>query len=122
MWPLRDVNGTHRVDSQKAVPVIHKTAFPDPFPFQSVTAPNPGSAVPLREIGGGRERPPFLVPGSGTGALRNSHLRNAPWGGRSRLIDPCGKAPAKIPDDLLRPSKASIPPCGTTWSMNDYRL
>ena len=31
--PIRDVNGTRGVDSQKAVPVIHKDAFPDPLPF-----------------------------------------------------------------------------------------
>ena len=47
-----------------------------------------GSAVPIGEIGGGRERPPFLLPGSGTGVLRNSHLRNTPWGGRSRPLIP----------------------------------
>ena len=28
--------------------------------------------------------PPFLLPGAGAGVLRNSHLRNTPWGGRSR--------------------------------------
>ena len=39
--------------------------------------------------------PPFLLPGAGAGALRNSHLRNAPWGGRSRLNYPCGKARRK---------------------------
>ena len=32
--------------------------------------------------------PPFLLPVSGTAALRKSHLRNAPWGGRSRLKHP----------------------------------
>ena len=37
-WPLRDVNGTHRVDSQKVVPVIHKDAFPDHCAFHAVTA------------------------------------------------------------------------------------
>ncbi len=43
-----------------------------------------GSAVPIGELGGGRERPPFLLPGSGTAVLRNSHLRNTAWEGRSR--------------------------------------
>ncbi len=28
--------------------------------------------------------PPFLLPGAGAGVLRNSHLRNTPWWGRSR--------------------------------------
>ena len=28
--------------------------------------------------------PPFLLPGAGAGVLRDSHLRNTPWGGRSR--------------------------------------
>ena len=40
----------------------------------------PGSAVPLGEIGGGRERPPLFLPGAGAGVLRNSHLRNTPRG------------------------------------------
>ena len=25
--------------------------------------------------------PPFLLPGAGAGVLRDSHLRNTPWGG-----------------------------------------
>ena len=53
--------------------------------------------------------PPFLLPGAGAGVWRNSHLHNTPWGGRSRLNHPCGKARAKISEDLLWPSKASIP-------------
>ena len=36
--------------------------------------------------------PPFLLPGAGTAVLRNLHLHNIPWGGRSRLIIPGGKA------------------------------
>ena len=68
----------------------------------------PGSAVLLGEIGGGRERPPpFLLPGSGTAALRKSHLRNAAGGVAPVPLIPGGKAPAKIPEDLLWPSKAS---------------
>ena len=82
-----------------------------------------GVEVPNGEFGGGRERPPpFLVPGSGTAALRNSHLRNTPWEGRSRPNYPCGKATAKIPEDLLWPSKASIPPLATTWPRDYSRL
>ena len=60
--------------------------------------------------------PPFLLPGAGAGALRNSHLRNTPWGGRSRPNSPCGKTPAKISENLLWSSGASVPPtwCGAT--------
>lgn len=43
-----------------------------------------GLSVPLGEFGSGRERPPFFLPVAGTAALRNLHLRNTPWGGRSR--------------------------------------
>ena len=32
------VNGTRGVDSQKAIPTIHKLDFPDLFSFPSVTA------------------------------------------------------------------------------------
>ena len=78
------VNGTKGVDSQKAVPATHKDTFPDLFASQSVTTLFPASPCPIGEIGGGRERPPFLLPGAGAGALRNSHLHNTPWGGRSR--------------------------------------
>ena len=42
-----------------------------------------------------------MVPGAGAGVLRNSHLRSTPWGGRSRPIDPCGKA-RKITKETLR--------------------
>ena len=38
MWPFWSVNGTSGVDSQKAVPVIHKTAFPDRCAFHAVMA------------------------------------------------------------------------------------
>ena len=76
--------------------------------------------MPLREIGGGRERPPLLLPGAGAGVLRNSHLRNTPSGGRSRPNYPCRKARRKNEDrvDLspqtpqLRqnPSRLTLPP------------
>ena len=69
------------MDSQKLVPVIHKTAFPDPFSFQSVTAPNPGSALPLREIGGGRERPPPFAARSGRGGVAQFTFAQRPLGG-----------------------------------------
>ena len=35
--------------------------------------------------------PPFLLPGSGTGALRNSHLHNTPWGVATVSIVPAGR-------------------------------
>ena len=35
--------------------------------------------------------PPFFPPGAGAGVLRKLHLRNTPWGGRSRLNYPYGK-------------------------------
>ena len=38
-WRYGSVNGTCRVDSQKAVPVIHKDAFPNRSAFHAVTAP-----------------------------------------------------------------------------------
>ena len=85
----RNVNRTCGGDSQKAVPSIHKDAFPDLFSFHAVTAPCPG----VRGADRGNRRwtgatPPFLLPGSGTVVLRNSHLRSTPWEGRSRLIHP----------------------------------
>ena len=81
------------MDSQKAVPVIHKTAFPDPFSFQSVTAPSPrvGVAAPGDRRWTGAT-PPFCCPerARGRGAI---HIgANAPSGGRSRPKSPCGKA------------------------------
>ncbi len=38
-WRYGSVNGTCRVDSQKAVPVIHKSAVPNSFAFHAVLAP-----------------------------------------------------------------------------------
>ena len=38
-WRSGSVNGTRGVDSQKAVPVIHKNACPDSFAFHAVLAP-----------------------------------------------------------------------------------
>lgn len=58
--------------------------------------------------------PPFLLPGSGKAVLRNSHLRNTPLGVAPVQIIPCGKAPAKSPEDLMWPCKASVP---YTWCM-----
>ena len=49
----------------------------------------PGGRTGKTEVDG--SDPPFFLPGAGAGVLRNLHLRNIPWGGRSRLIDPYGK-------------------------------
>ena len=82
--PIRDVNGTKGVDSQKAVPVTHKCTLPDLFPFSQLR-PHfrpPGGRTGKAEVDG--SDPPFLPPSAGAGVLRNSHLRSTPWGGRSR--------------------------------------
>ena len=78
------VNGIRWVDSQMTVPEIHTSTFPDLFVSHRVTAIFSDPPVPIWEIGGGRERPPFrdLVR-----ARRRScfHTRPpAPWEGRSR--------------------------------------
>ena len=57
------VNETSRVDSQKAVQVVHKYAFPDLFSFQAVTAPYPrvrGADRGRSEVDG--SDPPFCCP------------------------------------------------------------
>ena len=92
------VNGTRGVDSQKAVPVIHKCAFPDLFSYQAVTAPYPRVRVADR---GDRKwtgaTPPFFLPGAGAGVWRKLHLRHTPWGGRSRLNYPLAGRPEMTP-------------------------
>ena len=45
-------------------------------------SPDAGARTGKTEVDG--SDPPFLLPGAGAGVLRNSHLRNTPWGGRSR--------------------------------------
>ena len=52
----------------------------------------PGFAVQIGEIAGGRECPPFSLPGSGKVVLCNSHWRT-PWEDRSRPIDPWREGP-----------------------------
>ena len=55
--------------------------FPD-LPFLLVVttrSPNAGARTGKSEVDG--SAPPFLLPGAGTGVLRNLHLRNTPWGG-----------------------------------------
>ena len=60
--------------------------FPDLFLLLIVTSipPDPGGRSGILEVDG--SDPPFLLPGSGAAVLRNLHLRNTPWGGRSRPI------------------------------------
>ena len=79
--PIRDVNGTKGVDSQKAVLVIHKTAFPDLFAFQSVAAPFPATGWPHGENGGGRERPPLFAARIGRGGVAQFTFAQHPLGG-----------------------------------------
>ena len=83
-WPIRECEWDKGGGFTKSRPGDSQIRFPDLVSFQSVTAPLPATGWPLGEIGGGRERPPFLLPGAGAGVLRNSHLRNTPGGGRSR--------------------------------------
>ncbi len=78
------VNGTRGVDSQIAVPVVHKSAFLDLLSFQSVASRNLGSALPIREIGGGRERPPLFPSRCGRGGVAPFTFAPHPLGGRSR--------------------------------------
>ena len=51
-WRYGSVNGTCRVDSQKAVPVIHKNACPDRCAFHAVLAPlkRPFMVQPVVEV------------------------------------------------------------------------
>ena len=51
-----------------------------------------GSAVPIGEFGGGRERPPLFASRIGTAGQADVHLRAIASEGRSRLNYPCGKA------------------------------
>ena len=75
------VNETSRVDSQKAVPVVHKYAFPDLFSFQAVTATYAGPPRPNGEIGGGRERPPLFAARCGRGGAAQFTFAQHPLGG-----------------------------------------
>ena len=62
--------------------------FPDLFFPLMVTSIylDPGGRSGIWEVDG--SDPPFSLPGSGAAALRNLHLRNTPWEGRSRPINP----------------------------------
>ncbi len=66
--------------------------FPD-LPFLLVVtakSPDAGARTGKTEVDG--SDPPFLLPGAGAGALRNSHLHNTPWGGAPVPNIPGGKA------------------------------
>ena len=58
----------------------------------TVTALLPVPAVPIGESGSGRERPPVFASRIGTAGQADVHWRALAWEGRSRPIDPCGKA------------------------------
>ena len=63
---------------------LTNTLSPIFFPFSQL---RPHSRVRRARTGKAEvdgSDPPFLLPGAGAGVLRNSHLRNTPWGGRSR--------------------------------------
>ena len=60
---------------------IHKAAFPDLFASQSVAAVFSGPAVPLWEIGSGRERPPFFAARCGHGGVAQFTFAQHPLGG-----------------------------------------
>ena len=133
--PLRDVNGTKGVDSQKAVPVTHKCTLADLFSFQSVTAIFPASPRPHGESGGGRERPPLFAARCGRGGVARFTSAQHPLGGSlpSQLSlqegpeedrGPGGPAPPNPPDAKRhiptenpfqrapRPWVRASPPCG----------
>ena len=75
------VNGTRGVDSQEAVPVIHKPVSPNLLSSQSVTAILPATGWPLGEIGGGRERPPLFAARCGHGGVVQFTFAQHPLGG-----------------------------------------
>ncbi len=52
-------------------------------------------AVPIGEIGGGRERPPCFDDRYGTAGQADVHWRAIAWGGRSRLTDPWREGPCE---------------------------
>ncbi len=95
--PIRDVNGTKGVDSQKAVPVTHKSVSPDPLAFHSVAAIFPATGWPHGENGGGRERPPLFAARCGRGGVAQFTSAPHPLGGVAPVqIIPGGKAPIRL--------------------------
>ena len=84
-WPIRECEWDKGGGFTKSGPGDSQMHFPRSF-FLSVSygpmPPGPRGRSGRSEVDG--SDPPFLLPGAGAGALRNSHLRNTPWGGRSR--------------------------------------
>ena len=71
--------------------------FPD-LPFLLVVTarfPDAGARTGKTEVDG--SDPPFLLPGAGAEVLRNSHLRNTPWGVAPVLFFPAGRPGLKQP-------------------------
>ena len=56
--------------------------------FRCSYASTRGSAVPIREFGGGRERPPLFASRIGNAGQADVHGRAIAWEGRSRPINP----------------------------------
>ena len=110
LLPIQECEKDKTGGFTKSGPVDSQRRFPRFFCLSCNYGHIPGSALPIGEIGSGRERPPCFASRIGTVVWRNFHLRDTPWEGRSRPKYPCGKATAKIPEDLLWPSKVFIPP------------
>ena len=70
----RSVKRTCGVDSQKAVPEIHKPAFPDLFAYQAVAAVFSGPTCRSGESRSGWERPPYFASRIGTAGQADVQL------------------------------------------------
>ncbi len=83
MWPIRECEWDTLGGFTKSGPGDSQRRFPDlPFLLVVTTRSSDASACTGKSEVDGSD-PPFLPPGAGAGALRNSHLRNTPWGGGS---------------------------------------
>ena len=92
-WPIRECEWDTPGGFTKSGPGDSQVRVPRSF-FLSVSygLRTPGRRCRSRRSEVDGSDPRVLMPGSGTAALRHSHLRNTPWEGRSRLNNPCGKA------------------------------
>ena len=77
---------------KKAFPEIHKYAFPDLIFFQSITAPNPRVRVADPGDRNWKGAPPLFAARCGHGGVAQFTFAQHALGGRSRPIDPRGKA------------------------------
>ena len=115
--PIRECEWDMGGGFTKSGPGDSQTRFPRSF-FLSVSygplPPDAGARTGRSEVDG--SDPPFLLPASGAGVLRDSHLRNTPWGGRSRLNYPCRKARRKTVD------RVDLSPQTPQWRQNPWRL